>query len=201
MRPISDLSTPPSPNGKEVLVPTSAATWQQWLADNADRTEGVWVVYRKAKAPLEGPVYPELLDEALCAGWIDSRVAPVDDERTMQWFSPRRKGSIWSARNRARIAVLQEEGRLTENGRAAIAAAKADGSWESTDPVDSLEVPEDLAEALSAHPEASEAMASLSESHRKRFLWWIHSAKRPETRAKRIVETVRRLTEGDLDGT
>ena len=118
MRPISDLSTPPSPNGKEVLVPTSAATWQQWLADNADRTEGVWVVYRKAKAPLEGPVYPELLDEALCAGWIDSRVAPVDDERTMQWFSPRRKGSIWSARNRARIAVLQEEGRLTETGRA-----------------------------------------------------------------------------------
>ena len=112
----------------------------------------------------------------------------------MQWFSPRRKGGIWSAVNRRRIAELDAEGRIAAPGLAAIAQAKADGSWEQIDPVEALEVPGDLAEALAASPDASATFDGLADSRRKQYLWWIHSAKRPETRTKRIAETVDRLT-------
>jgi uncharacterized protein YdeI (YjbR/CyaY-like superfamily) len=195
MERITDLVAPDSPNGKQVLVPESVVAWRAWLADSRDRDEGVWLVYRKAKSPLEGPRQPELLDEALCFGWIDSKVVPVDDDRTMQWFSPRRPGGIWSARNRARIAELELEGRIADPGRTAIEQARSDGSWEQSDSVDALEVPDDLTEALGSHPEASAAFDFLSASRKKRYLWWIHSAKQAETRARRVAETIRRLVE------
>ncbi|NND85359.1 MAG: hypothetical protein HKN46_09450 [Acidimicrobiia bacterium] len=188
-----DLRIPPAPNGKDVLVPESADAWRRWLANHPDRTEGIWLVYRKKASDLEGPLQPALLDEALCFGWIDSKVVPVDEQRTMQWFSPRRKGSIWSARNREYVARLEAEGRLAPAGMAAIETAKADGSWTITDTVDALEIPDELVEAFASVPEAQVAFEALSESHKKRHLWWIHSAKRPETRARRVAETIETL--------
>jgi uncharacterized protein YdeI (YjbR/CyaY-like superfamily) len=192
---VADLPAPPPPTGAEVFIPPSSEDWRAWLAEHPDRDEGVWLVYRKAKSELEGPRQPELLDEALCFGWIDSKVVPVDDDRTMQWFSPRRAGGIWSGRNRARITELELEGRIADPGRAAIEQAKRDGSWEQSDSVDALEVPEDLTEALASHPEASAAFDSLSASRKKQYLWWIHSAKRAETRTRRVAETIQRLAE------
>ena len=196
----ADLDDPPSPNGKEVLTPSSRADWRRWLAANPDRQEGLWIVYRKKRRELDGPVYDDLVEEALCFGWIDSQSRRVDDDRMIQWFSPRRKGGLWSALNKSRIERLKREGLMTEIGQARIDEAKADGSWSQTDEVDALVVPADLKDALDAVPEARAAYEALADSARKQFLWWIHSAKRPVTRANRIKETIHKLSSGETLG-
>jgi uncharacterized protein YdeI (YjbR/CyaY-like superfamily) len=193
-----DLDTPPSPNGKDVLVPATRADWREWLAACPDRTEGLWVVYRKKSSDLDGPDYDDLVEEALCFGWIDSQNRRVDDGRSIQWFSPRRKGGIWSASNKERIERLERAGLMTGAGRAAIDQAKADGSWSQTDEVDALIVPPDLAAALES-AEAGPLYDALADSTKRQYLWWIVSAKRPGTRASRIEETVRRLAEGPAE--
>jgi len=196
----ADLDDPSSPNGKDVLTPPRRADWRRWLASNADRQEGLWIVYRKKSSSLDGPVYDDLVEEALCFGWIDSQSRRVDDDRMMQWFSPRRKGGLWSALNKERIERLVHDGLMTETGQAAIDEAKADGSWSQTDEVDALIVPADLTAALDAAPEAKAAYESLIDSAKKQYLWWIHTAKRPATRANRIEETIRRLSSGETRG-
>ena len=194
MTQVADLGVPTSPNGKDVVVPRSRADWRRWLASNPDRDEGLWVVYRKKSSDLDGPTYDDLVEEGLCFGWIDSQVRRVDDDRVMQWFSPRRAGGLWSALNKERIERLVGEGLMADRGQAAIDAAKADGSWSQLDDIDALVMPADLEYALAAAPDAQHAYHALSESARKQYLWWIHSAKRPATRTRRIEETTRRLT-------
>jgi uncharacterized protein YdeI (YjbR/CyaY-like superfamily) len=194
---IDDFDDPTAPDGKEVLVPSSRSGWRRWLTSNSERKDGLWIVYRKKTGSLDGPVYDDLVEEALCFGWIDSRLRRVDDERVMQWFSPRRSGGLWSAVNKARIARLTASGRMTERGQAAIDEAKADGSWSQLDDVDALIVPRDLRTALQSVPDAETAFDALSNSAKKQHLWWIHSAKRPTTRAKRIEETIRSLSSED----
>jgi uncharacterized protein YdeI (YjbR/CyaY-like superfamily) len=191
---IDDLDDPASTDGKDVLIPPSRAYWREWLASTSDRQEGLWIVYRKKSSSLDGPVYEDLVEEALCFGWIDSRVRRVDDDRLMQWFSPRRVGGLWSAVNKERIEQLVAAGRMAEIGQAAIDRAKADGSWSQLDEVDALIVPPDLQMALDVAPEALTAYQGLGDSVKKQYLWWIHSAKRPATRANRIEETILRLS-------
>jgi uncharacterized protein YdeI (YjbR/CyaY-like superfamily) len=197
---IDDLDDPTSPDGKHVLAPPSRTDWREWLASNLDRQAGLWIVYRKKSSSLDGPVYDDLVEEALCFGWIDSRVRRVDDDRMMQWFSPRREGGLWSALNKERIERLICTGHMTEVGQAAIDRAKADGSWSQLDEVDALVVPPDLQTALEAAPEAVTAYEALGDSTKREYLWWIQSAKRPATRANRIEETIRRLSSEDVNG-
>lgn len=196
MRRIADLEVPASPNGKDVLVPTSRADWRSWLDSKPDRVDGLWVVYRKKSSDIDGPVYDDLIEEALCFGWIDSKVRRVDDDRVIQWYSPRRPGGLWSALNKRRIQRLVSTGLMSARGQAAIDAAKADGSWSQLDDVDALVVPADLEEALAAAPGAKSAYEALADSTKRQYLWWIHSAKRPATRAGRIEETIEQLTSG-----
>ena len=118
----------------------------------------------------------------------------MDEDRKIQWFSPRRRGGLWSAPNKARIARLQEAGQLTAVGQAAIDQAMADGSWSQNDEVDALILPPDLEAAFAAAPSARAAYESLSDSAKKLHLWAVHSAKRPETRAKRIADMIRQLS-------
>lgn len=195
-----DLDDPIAPDGQEVLVPLSRAHWREWLASNTDRQEGLWVVYRKKSSRLDGPVYDDMVEEALCFAWIDSRVRRVDDDRVMQWFSPRRAGGLWSALNKERIERLTSAGRMTEIGQTAIEQAKADGSWSQLDEVDALIVPPDLQAALDGAPGALTAYQSLGDSAKRQYLWWIHSAKRPATRTNRIEETIRRLLSDEANG-
>lgn len=193
----ADLEAPPPPNDKEVFTPRTRAAWRSWLERHGGRTDGLWLVYRKKSSSLVGPVYDDLLEEALCFGWIDSQVRRVDDDRTMQWFSPRRRGSIWSTPNKERIDRLERDGLVSEPGRAAITSAKADGSWSQTDDVDALIVPPDLEAAFRDAPRARAAYVALSVSAKNQALWRIYSAKRPETRANRIAETIETLDAGD----
>ena len=197
---IDDFDDPISPDGKQVLIPPSRDAWRGWLVSNSDRREGLWIVYRKKSSGLAGPVYDDLVEEALCFGWIDSRVRRIDDDRVMQWFSPRRDGGLWSALNKERIARLAAAGHITEIGQAAIDRAKTDGSWSQLDEVDGLVVSADLQSALDAVPEAATTFESLADSAKKQHLWWIYSAKRPGTRASRIQETIHRLSSEGDDG-
>lgn len=188
---------PGSPNGKEVLTPVTRAAWRDWLARNGGREEGLWVVYRKKSSDLEGPLYDDLVEEALCFGWIDSRVQRVDDERRMQWFSPRRKGGVWSSLNKARIERLIEGGLMSAAGQRVIDEAIADGSWSQTDEVDALVIPPDLETALDVVPGTRDVFDALPDSTRRQHLWWIHSAKRAVTRSNRIEDLMRHLSEDD----
>lgn len=188
---ISDLVEPESPNGKEVLTPASREAWRRWLSTNGDRRDGLWIVYRKPSSTLQGPTYEDLVEEALCFGWIDSQNRRVDDDRQIQWFSPRRKGGIWSALNKRRIERLARQGLIAPPGQAAIDKAKADGSWSQAEAAEALIVPTDLDAAMSTRTRA--AYEALSNSAKQQLLWTVYSAKRPETRRARVDRAIERL--------
>lgn len=171
----------------ERLAFTSRAEWRAWLARNHDASPGIFVVYGRKSAGLPGPAYEDLIEEALCFGWIDGTLRPVDEQRTSLYFCPRRKGGIWAASNKARVERLRAAGLMTPAGEAVIARAIADGSWTILDRSEALELPDELAEALAARPGATAAFDALSPSMRKQLIYHVDSAKRPDTRERRAA--------------
>jgi uncharacterized protein YdeI (YjbR/CyaY-like superfamily) len=176
------------------LEPRTRAAWRRWLAAHHGESSGIWLVLAKKGAG--GLSYDDAVEEALCFGWIDSRVRRLDDTRFQQWYCPRRPGSIWSLPNKARVARLREAGLLAPAGLARIEAAVADGSWGILDQVEALAIPEDLALALRALPGAEAGFAGLAPSVRKPLVYWVLSAKRPQTRAGRVAAVVEAAAEG-----
>lgn len=134
--------------------------------------------------------YEDAVEEALCWGWIDSKGAKLDDERTMLLFTPRNPRSGWSRTNKVRVERLLRAGLIRPAGRAAIEAAKANGSWSLLDAAEALEVPADLAAAFAANPAARRNYDAFPPGSKKNILTWVTTAKRPETRARRVAETV-----------
>ena len=167
------------------------AQWRAWLAENHTQTEGIWLVTFKKQMGDKYLPYDDIVEEALCFGWVDGLPRKLDDERTMLYISPRRKGSPWSRLNKTRVEKLIAAGLMTDAGMALIEQAKADGTWAIYDEVEDLIIPPDLAAALAANPDAARHFTAFSDSTKKGILWWIKSAKRAPTRAKRIDETVR----------
>jgi len=161
--------------GAERVVPASLAAWRGWRALNHTRPDSIWLVLGKgAAAPL---AQTDAVEEALCWGWIDSR--------------PRRPRSPWSGLNKRRIARIETEARLRPPGLAAIAAARADGSWDSCDAAEALDIPPDLAAALAGVAGAQTRWDGFAPSARKGILWSIASAGGAATRARRVAETAR----------
>jgi uncharacterized protein YdeI (YjbR/CyaY-like superfamily) len=169
--------------------PKTTAEWRRWLRDNHDKAQGVWLVAYKAGTGKSRLTYDESIPDALCFGWIDSLNKPLDHERTALLFTPRKPGSGWSRTNKVRIAQLMKEGRMETAGLAKIAAAKRDGSWTLLDSVEALEVPEDLRKALGAG--GMRTFEALSPGRRKEHLRALVTAKKAETRAKRIADIVK----------
>ncbi len=180
---------------EQVLV-TSRAELRAWLEANADTSPSVWLVTYKRSADKPSPTYDEIVEEALCFGWIDSTVRTRDEQTAMLLFSSRKPNSTWSAVNKARLEKLLPSGLMTERGLRAIEVAKANGSWEILDSVERLEVPEDLAEALDADPAARTFFDAMPPGARKQHLWFVISAKRPETRAARVAKVVSEAAAG-----
>lgn len=175
----------------------TAAEFGDWLAANHATATGVWLVTWRTVTGRPMPSYDALVMEALRFGWIDSTARRLDDERTMQRYSPRRPGSGWSAPNKDRIARLEAEDRIEPAGRAVLDAARADGSWNLLDSVEALEVPDDLAAAFATRPGAREQWDGFPPSARKQILQWIVLAKRPETRRRRVAETAEKAARGE----
>ena len=182
-----------SANTSPILTyhPKTRTEWRKWLAANHAISTGIWLVLIKKGARIPGLTYADAVEEALCFGWIDSRPGTLDAQQYKLYMSPRKPGSVWSKLNKQRIRRLVKEGRMTPAGLVKIEAAKKDGSWNTLDEVDRLVIPADLLEQLSANPEAKRNFEGFSSSSRKIILFWIASAKRAETRQKRIEETVR----------
>jgi uncharacterized protein YdeI (YjbR/CyaY-like superfamily) len=170
--------------------------WRAWLEENHSRAEGAWVVTFKKHCPDRHVPWPDVVQESICFGWIDSRTRRVDDDRVKLLVSPRKPGSIWSAVNRKHVAELEVSGLMAPAGQAVVDAARADGGWNFLDDIDALIEPDDLATALDEQPPARNAWDEARESDKKRALFHIKTAKRPETRARRIEEIVTRLLAG-----
>lgn len=165
--------------------------WRRWLHENHDRSDGVWLVSYKASTHKARLSYDESITEALAYGWVDSVNKPLDQERTALLFTPRRAGSGWARTNKERIERLVAEGRMHPAGLAKIEAAKRDGSWTLLDGVEALEVPPDLRKALGVA--GMRKFEALTPGRKKEHLRNVVSAKRPETRAKRVADVVRGL--------
>ena len=161
--------------------------WRRWLEANHATQTGIWLVMWRRAARGQGVEYAAAVEEALCFGWVDGQAAPIDDLRSKQYFAPRKAGSPWAKSNRERVQRLSAEGRMAPAGMAVVERAKADGSWSIFEPVDRLEVPADLADALAARPPAREAWDAYPRSVRHAALSWVVLARRAETRAKRIA--------------
>jgi uncharacterized protein YdeI (YjbR/CyaY-like superfamily) len=175
--------------------------WRAWLEKHHDKEKGIWLLYYKKGSGKTSITYPEALDESLCYGWIDSVVKKVDEEMYMQRYTPRNPRSLWSAANKRHVARLIRAGRMTEHGLAKIEAAKRNGSWTRLDAIDrDREPPLDLVDALDRDPDAGACFEKMSPSSRKLYSFWVDSAKRPETRARRIAETLARVKAGRRPG-
>ncbi|MGL4651071.1 MAG: YdeI/OmpD-associated family protein [Caldilineaceae bacterium] len=157
--------------------------------------DGVWLITFKKGTGKPRMEYAVAVEEALCFGWVDSKPGKLDDERSLLWFAPRKKGSGWSRPNKERVERLITEGRMTAAGLAVVETAKADGSWTLLDAVEALEMPEDLVSALESHPQARTNWDDFPPSAKRGILEWIVQAKTAPTRAKRVAETARQAAE------
>lgn len=173
------------------IYPKTRAAWRAWLEKNHARREGVWMIMYKKASGKPYVAYDDGVEEALCFGWIDSIKNKLDEERSVQYYSPRKRGSGWSRVNKERIERMIAEGKMTPAGLEKIEAAKKDGTWTKLDRIEELEVPPDLRKALKANGAAWTHWEAFPRSVKRAILEWIMNAKRPETRAKRIEETAR----------
>lgn len=176
---------------ENAIQPATRAAWRRWLERNHTRDKGVWFVYFKKSSGKQRFTYEDMVEEALCFGWIDGQARALDAERAMLWLSPRKPKSVWSAPNKVRVARVITAGLMHPAGQAKVDAAKANGSWTALDATDRLEVPDDLAAALAATPKARAHFEAFPASAKKGVLEWVRQAKRPETRARRIAEAAR----------
>jgi len=174
----------------------STDAWDAWLAAHHAGSPGLWLKIAKKGAAGTTISYSEALDVALCHGWIDGQKGRHDDKYWLQRFTPRKAGSKWSKINTERAAALIESGRMRPAGLREVERAQADGRWEQAYESQSrVTVPEDLARALAANERASAFFATLDSANRYAILYRIGTAKKPETRAKRIDTFVAMLSE------
>lgn len=172
----------------DTFCPACPNDWREWLAQNHDSKQSVWLVCYKKQANVPTISWSDAVDEALCFGWIDSTRKSIDDQRFIQFFCRRKPNSAWSKINKAKVERLIAEGLMMQAGHESILKAKENGSWTLLDEVEELLVPEDLHKKISENEIAAAYFEGLSKSVKKIILYWIASAKRTETRQNRINE-------------
>jgi len=174
------------------------ADWRAWLAAHHDKETEIWLIYHKKETGVASIDYESSVEEALCYGWVDSIIKKIDEMKYARKFTPRKDDSKWSPSNIKRVKKLLKEGLMTEHGLQKMEAAKRSGKWD--DPVQrpelSFEIQPEFAQALKNNKQAKETFENLALTYQKQYLGWIEVAKRPETRHKRIEESVRLLAEG-----
>jgi uncharacterized protein YdeI (YjbR/CyaY-like superfamily) len=179
----------------------TSAEWREWLRKNYDRSAGVWLVFHKKESGLPSIDYEDAVNEALSFGWIDSIIKNIDEHQYARKFTPRKDNSKWSASNKVRIEKLINSGQMTEIGLAKIEAAKKNGQWENTyQPRPQIEMPSEFEDALGKNKQAKEFYDQLKPTFQKQFNLWIITAKRPETKDKRIKESIELLENGQQLG-
>lgn len=175
--------------------------WRKWLDSNYTQDKGIWVVLQKVKSPNVGIKYDEALDEALCFGWIDGKMRRIDEYEMMQWFSPRRRNSPWSKRNRDKVEKLIKEGQMASPGLVEIEKAKENGKWEAA--YSSKRIPDmsdAMLEALKSNKVAYENFIEFPDSARLAYIYWVNDAKRAETKTRRIKKVLEQAKQNKRPG-
>jgi uncharacterized protein YdeI (YjbR/CyaY-like superfamily) len=180
-----------------ILAFAGPVEWEQWLEENHEG-RGVRVKIAKKASGIESVRYPDVLDIAICFGWIDGVRNAFDDSYFLQKFTPRTRRSNWSRINRDKAERLIAAGRMRPSGLAEVERARADGRWAAAyEGQATMEVPDDLRAELDARPAAKASFESLSKQNRYAILFRLHEAKRPETRARRLAKFVAMLEAGE----
>jgi len=175
-----------------------AAAWDAWLAKNQNTAEGIWMRIAKKASGTKSITYPEAVEIALCHGWIDGLKRPESETAWLQRFTPRRKKSIWSEINREKALALIASGRMKPAGLAEVERAKLDGRWEAAyASPKSATMPADFRKELDRHPKADAFFKTLSKANSYAIMWRIQTAKRAETRARRIQTYIEMLEKGE----
>lgn len=182
----------------ELKTFANAAAFAAWLADNYDQAQGIWLRFFKKASGKQTFSYAEALDVALCYGWIDTMANKYDDESYLQKFTPRRKQSIWSKRNIEHVARLTTAGRMQPPGQAAIDAAKADGRWQRAyEAPTEMKIPADFMAELTKNPQALAFFKTLNKANTYAIYWRLATAKKPETRVKRMQVLLAMMAKGE----
>ena len=184
--------------GYPIYHAQTRAQWRAWLEAHHDASPGVWLCsWRRPASGKPRCPYPEVVEEAICFGWIDSTVNLLDDDRGLQLLTPRRPRSPWTRLNRQRVADMEAAGLMTAAGGRAVEIARDNGWWTIYDPVEDLVEPDSLAIALDANTAARLAWDRFPPSARKMMLWWVISATKDDTRARRIATIVDKAASGE----
>jgi len=175
--------------------------WRTWLEQKHDKETEIWLIFFKKAAGKPSLDYESAVEEALCFGWIDSIIKKIDESRFARKFTPRNDDSKWSDKNKKRVERLIKSDRMTPVGLAKVKAAQKNGRWDEPDRPDiSFEIPEEFRKALNQNSKARKFFEQLAPSYRKQFIGWISVAKRSETKAKRINESIQLLSKGEKLG-
>ncbi len=177
-------------NGVNAFYAKTRNNWRQWLQKNHEKENCVWLIMYKKQTGIASIYYPEAVQEALCFGWIDSKPNKRDDDSFYQFFTKRKPKSNWSKINKDSVKILLTKNLIAPAGLKMIELAKQTGTWEALEVVDAMEIPNDLQKMFNTNKTAYEFWEKFPPSAKKGILQWILSAKLPETRLKRITETV-----------
>jgi len=178
----------------QIIPFSSPAEWEQWLEQNHADSKGIWLQMFKKGSGMASVNYAEALDVALCYGWIDGQLKSIDELSYMQRFTPRRPKSLWSKRNIGHIARLTKVGRMKPAGVKQVEAAKADGRWDQAyDSPVNITLADDFLAELLKNKKALAFYESLNKANKYAIAWRIQTAKRPETKAKRMKEILEML--------
>jgi len=180
----------------KTLELSTSAQWRNWLARHHGSEREVWLVFHKRHTGRASIAYEDAVDQALSFGWVDSLIKRLDDERYARKFTPRKPDSRWSDINRKRYARLKADGQLAPAGASRVPTERSYAARPSLPAT----VPRYIQEALQKYPEAARAFERLAQSHRRRYIGWVHFAKQQETRARRLREVIRVLTKGEKLG-
>ncbi len=162
--------------------------WRKWLQKNHAKEPGVWLIYYKKASGKPRVLWEEAVEEALCFGWIDSIAKPIDEEKYMQKFTPRKAKSVWSAINKKKVESLIQQNLMMPAGLEIIETARKNGSWTQLDEVENFVIPLELERFLAKNKTVAKYFETLSKSTRKQWLYKMNSARLPETKKKRLEE-------------
>jgi uncharacterized protein YdeI (YjbR/CyaY-like superfamily) len=182
----------------DIIPFESASLWEGWLAENHARSQGIWLqIYKKASGK-QTVTYAEALDEALCYGWIDGQKQKHDEQSWLQKFTPRRPRSIWSKNNTRNVERLMEAGKIKPAGLKEVETAKRDGRWDNAYvPIREATLPEDFLRELTKDPKAQAFFGTLNQAHTFAIAYRLQSAKKPETRERRMKAMLDMLSRGE----
>ena len=171
--------------------------WENWLENNHNTENELWLIYYKKHTGKACISYEESVQTALCFGWIDSIIKKLDEDSYVRKFNPRNENSVWSESNKKRIVQLLEEGKMKPAGLRLVEAAKQNGNWDKviSRPEIDFTMPQEFTNALKMHPQAEDYFNSLSQRHQREYLIWIIMAKRDDTRERRIEKSLEMLLE------